>query len=159
MNRNFSVVEESTLFNSMHGLCEVSFATIIYYLSSSTPEWTNSQFALTCATRACSPSGKIQAFFYSGKESLFLVWLQSVGSSSVQYNHRHLLLPWPWSELASTSKGFQALAAWTWNYCFCSSLRLSYEFPSIILQCILKPFGTVWQLLIHCSQSQMSFIC
>lgn len=158
MNRNFSVVEKSTLFNSMHGFCEVSFASIIYYLSSSTPEWINSHSALTCATRACSPSGNIQALFYWGKESLFLVWLQSV-CSSVQYNHRRLLLPWSWSELASTSKEFQTLAAWTWNYCFYSSLRLSYEFPSIILQCILKPFGTVWQLLIYCSQNQMSFIC
>lgn len=63
------------------------------------------------------------------------------------YNHRGLLLAWPGSELTSISKGIQPLAAWTWNYSFCSSVRIHCNFHPVILQCILKPLWTVWQPL------------
>lgn len=62
-------------------------------------------------------------------------------------NHRGLLLAWPGSELTSISKGTQILAAWTWNYSFCRSIRTCCDFHPVTLQCILKLLWTVWQLL------------
>lgn len=63
------------------------------------------------------------------------------------YNHRGLLLARPGSELTTISKGIQYLAAWTWNYSFCRSVRIYCDFHPVILQCILKPLWIVWQLL------------